>query len=60
LGATQETISELSGLSRSYISELESGANNPSLEAIFRLAKAFEIPPERLVLEIREEFGTQH
>ncbi len=40
---SQETLSELSGLNRPYISGIEQGKRNVSLEVIESLAKALEI-----------------
>lgn len=44
-----------SGLDNSYISRLEKGLMTPTLDVMLRLAKAFEIVPERLMKEIRIE-----
>ena len=41
-----------SGLERSYISRLEKGLRTPSLDVVFRFAKAFKISPQALVKEI--------
>jgi len=40
---TQEDLAELAGLDRSYVSQLERGLANPSLEVLLRLAQALEI-----------------
>jgi transcriptional regulator with XRE-family HTH domain len=40
---SQETLAELSGLNRPYISGIEQGKRNVSLEVIESLAKALEI-----------------
>ena len=41
-GFTQEEVAERSGLSLSYISELERGNSNPTLTTMERLAKSFD------------------
>jgi transcriptional regulator with XRE-family HTH domain len=46
---SQETLAELSELNRPYISAIEQGKRNVSLEVIEKLARALEI-------EIREFF----
>lgn len=46
---SQENLSELSGLNRPYISAIEQGKRNISLEVIEKLAQALEI-------EIKEFF----
>ena len=40
---SQETLAELSGLNRPYISGIEQGKRNVSLEVMESLAKALEI-----------------
>lgn len=40
---SQETLAELSGLNRPYISGIEQGKRNVSLEVIESLAKALDI-----------------
>ena len=43
LGISQEELSFRVGLHRTYISDIERGSRNPSLENIAKLAKALEI-----------------
>lgn len=52
---SQVDLGGYSGLDNSYISRLEKGQMNPSLDAMLRLAKAFGIVPERLMKEVRLE-----
>lgn len=39
---TQETLSERSGLDRSYIAGIEAGLRNPSMKAMAKIARGFE------------------
>jgi transcriptional regulator with XRE-family HTH domain len=53
LGLTQETVAELSGLHRTYLSDVERGARNPSLFIIARIARALGTTPSRLLEKVR-------
>lgn len=46
---SQEALGELAGLHRTYISEIESGARNVSIDAIERLADALGLLPSDLL-----------
>ncbi len=48
-GLTQETLAFEAGYDRSYISLLEHGRYSPSLNAIYRLARALTITPSLLI-----------
>ncbi len=41
-GLTQAMLSELSGLDQTYISGIENGLRNPTIESAVRLAKALK------------------
>lgn len=43
LGISQEELAHRSGLHRTYVSDLERGARNPSLESVEKLAQALKI-----------------
>ncbi len=43
LGISQEELANRAGLHRTYISDIERGARNPSLESIAKLARALEL-----------------
>ena len=48
-GWSQETLAELSGLHRSYISGIERTRHNVSLDNIEKIAHAFEVPLANLL-----------
>jgi CheY-like chemotaxis protein len=43
LGISQEELASRAGLHRTYVSDLERGARNPSLESVEKLAQALEL-----------------
>jgi len=45
----QQDLADLLGLSKSYVSEIESGKKTPSLEVIDKYAKAFGIPSSSIL-----------
>lgn len=42
-GLTQEQLSELSGLSQQYLSDLERGKRNPTIVTIYELSLALRV-----------------
>ena len=51
-GLSQENLGFESNYHRTYISQLERGQKNPSLRAIFRLAKALGVKPSEMIRRI--------
>jgi len=51
-GLTQEQLSELSGLSQQYISDLERGKRNPTIVTIYELAMALKVGHLELVAPV--------
>lgn len=48
-GLSQEAFADMSGLARSYMSDVERGARNPTLRIVETIAMALEIAPEVLL-----------
>lgn len=48
-GLSQEALSFACGRHRTFVSLLERGENGPSLETVFKLARALEVDPSVLV-----------
>ena len=47
-GVSQNEIAEATGINRTYLSRIESGAANPSLSVIVALAKALNVHTSEL------------
>jgi two-component system, response regulator len=54
LGISQEELAGRAGLHRTYISDVERGARNVSLESIYRLATALDVPLSVLFAHFEE------
>ena len=48
LGISQEELARRAGLHRTYVSDLERGARNPSIESIEKLSRALRISVVKL------------
>lgn len=48
-GISQEKLSDLSGVSKGYISELENNLKQPTIDTVCKLAKALECSLEELI-----------
>ncbi|MBM4018020.1 MAG: helix-turn-helix transcriptional regulator [Planctomycetes bacterium] len=53
LGLSQERLADLSDLHRTYLSDIERGARNPSLASIVRIARALRTTPSSLLEKVR-------
>lgn len=49
LGLSQEALAEQCDLDRTYISGVERGRRNPTVQAVFRIALGLETPPSELM-----------
>jgi transcriptional regulator with XRE-family HTH domain len=47
-GLTQQGLSDLAGLNRNYVSDVERGRRNPCLGNIVKLAEALDVSPSEL------------
>jgi transcriptional regulator with XRE-family HTH domain len=48
LGISQEELAHRAGLHRTYVSDLERGARNPSIDSIEKIARALELSVSKL------------
>lgn len=51
-GISQEKLSELANIDRTYITDIELGKRNVSIEIIEKLSNAFETPLHKLLNEL--------
>lgn len=56
---SQEVVSGLAGLDRTHYSKIERGLRTPSLDTLFKIATALDIPPHQLVMEIEAAVNKQ-
>ena len=56
---SQERLAEISNLDRTFISLLERGQRQPSLETVFKLCTALEIQPHEFVQQVEIQIATK-
>ena len=54
-GVSQERLALDSGMDRAYLSRLERGITQPTLETIFRLSKVLSISPSVIVRRVQQK-----
>lgn len=55
---SQEKLAEYCELDRTYISLLERGLRQPTITTIFKLAKALNISPEKLIEKVQDRLSS--
>jgi transcriptional regulator with XRE-family HTH domain len=51
---SQELLSGLAGLDRTHYSKIERGLRSPTIDTLFKIARALEVPPGEIVNEIEK------
>lgn len=51
-GLSQEALADAAKVARSYMSDIERGARNPTLRVVERIASALEVTSSRLLEEV--------
>ena len=51
---SQEVLSGLAGLDRTHYSKIERGLRSPTIETLFKIASALNVPPHELVAKIEQ------
>lgn len=52
---SQEVLSGLADLDRTHYSKIERGLRSPTLDTLFKIAHALDIPPHEIVIAIEKE-----
>ena len=55
-GISQQELAELAGINMSYVSRLENGHHEPSIEVIKSLMKVFGVSSDYLIIDEQENF----
>lgn len=53
-GLTQDVLSGLAGLDRTHYSKLERGQRIPTIDTLFKIGQALDIPPHVILKSIEE------
>ncbi|MEI3141975.1 MAG: helix-turn-helix transcriptional regulator [Oscillospiraceae bacterium] len=56
-GMSQEVLSGLAGLDRTHYSKIERGLRSPTLDTLFKIAQALDIPPSDIVRQIEQQIA---
>jgi CheY-like chemotaxis protein len=59
LGISQEELAERAGLHRTYVSDVERGARNPSIASVGKLAQALKLSVSALFARVSSERGSE-
>lgn len=51
---SQELLSGLAGIDRTHYSKIERGLRSPTLETIFKIANALDVPPHEIIESIEK------
>lgn len=58
-GITQEVLSGLSDIGRTHLSAIERGERKPTLETLYRISNALDVPMSEIVLAIEREIAAK-
>ena len=56
-GMSQEVLSGLAGLDRTHYSKIERGLRSPTLDTLFKIAQALDIPPRDIVRQTEQQIS---
>lgn len=55
-GLSQQELADYAELDRSYISDMERGRYNPTLQTVYKLAEIFKIKPNEIIQKVDKLF----
>ena len=58
-GLSQDVLSGLAGIGRTYLTMIENGKKNPNFETIWKIALALELKPSELVKLFESELNEE-
>ncbi len=58
-GLTQDVLSGLAGLDRTHYSKLERGLRTPTLDTLFKIGQALDVPPHTILQSIEEALAKE-
>ena len=58
-GLTQEVLSGLSDIGRTHLSAIERGERKPTLETLYRISNALDLPMSAVTAEIEKAIGVK-
>ena len=53
-GMSQEVLSGLAGLDRTHYSKIERGLRRPTIDTLFKIAHALDMPPHEIISTIEK------
>lgn len=56
---SQEVLSGLAGLDRTHYSKIERGLRSPTIDTLFKIARALDIQPHKLMIAIEKAVQEQ-
>ena len=58
-GISQEALSGFAGIARSHLTMIESGAKNPNVDTLWRIAEALDMPLSALIRRVEERLEAE-
>ena len=56
-GMSKEVLSGLAGLDRTHYSKIERGLRSPTIDTLFRIAHAMDVPPHEIIKALEDRTG---